>query len=79
MLLFGLGTVPMMLAVGLVGLKLQPVLRFRFQTLTPVAVLALALLLVLRGMSLGIPYLSPELSNGEVKCPACAAFDVGMR
>jgi sulfite exporter TauE/SafE len=71
MFLFGLGTVPVMLGVGLAGQKVQPALRFRFQKLVPACVVALGLLLVLRGMSLGIPYVSPDLSSGQVVCPAC--------
>jgi sulfite exporter TauE/SafE len=71
MLAFGLGTVPMMLGIGLTGRKLQPALRFRFQRFIPVSVAMLGLLLILRGMSLGIPYLSPDLSGGQAQCPAC--------
>jgi sulfite exporter TauE/SafE len=69
MLVFGLGTVPMMLGVGVAGLGIQPAIRFRWQKLVPACGIALGLLLVLRGMSLGIPYLSPDLSAGA--CPGC--------
>jgi len=71
MLAFGLGTVPMMLGIGLTGRKLQPALRFRLQRFIPASVALLGLLLILRGMSLGIPYLSPDLSGGRAQCPAC--------
>jgi sulfite exporter TauE/SafE len=57
---FGLGTVPMMLAIGLVGKKLQFTLRFKLQRLIPASLALVALLLILRGLSLGIPYLSPN-------------------
>ena len=66
MLAFGLGTLPMMLAVPLLGRKLN--LRFNFQRLIPFSVALIALLLILRGLSLGIPYLSPELSSGAPLC-----------
>jgi uncharacterized protein len=62
MFLFGLGTLPVMLGLGLAGKRLQTMFRFRLQKLIPVSVAVLALLLVMRGMSLGIPYLSPDLS-----------------
>lgn len=61
---FGLGTVPMMLGLGLVGPKLQFTLRFKLQRLIPASVAIVAVLLILRGLSLGIPYLSPDLAAG---------------
>lgn len=61
---FGLGTVPMMLGIGLIGQKLQFTLRFKLQRLIPASVAVVAVLLILRGLSLGIPYLSPELAAG---------------
>jgi sulfite exporter TauE/SafE len=66
---FGAGTVPMMLAIGLSG-KLVPFsLRLKLQKAIPVSVFLLALLLILRGMSLGIPYVSPVLSaHGSPMC-----------
>ena len=61
---FGIGTVPMMLAISLSG-KLVPVtLRLKLQKAIPVSVFLLGALLILRGMSLGIPYISPDLSAG---------------
>ncbi|HMJ89213.1 MAG TPA: sulfite exporter TauE/SafE family protein [Candidatus Acidoferrum sp.] len=66
MIAFGLGTLPVMLGLGLAGKGLQLKFRFRLQKLIPVSVAALALLLVMRGMSLGIPYLSPDLSASSV-------------
>jgi len=71
MLMFGLGTVPMMLSIGLIGKILRVGARLRIQRLIPVYVLILAVLLVLRGLSLGIPYLSPSLTNQGVHCAAC--------
>jgi len=61
---FGLGTVPMMLGIGLVGKKLQFTLRFKLQRLVPACLALVAVLLILRGLSLGIPYLSPDLAAG---------------
>ncbi len=62
---FGAGTLPMMLAISLSG-KLVPVsLRLKLTKAIPVSVFLLAALLILRGMSLGIPYISPELSTGS--------------
>ena len=72
MLVFGLGTLPMMLAIGLSGPSMMKYLhRFRLQPLVPVAVSLIALSLILRGLALGIPYISPGVSNGAIVCPAC--------
>ena len=70
MLAFGAGTVPMMLAISLSG-KLVPLsLRLKLLKAVPVAVFVLATLLILRGMSLGIPYISPDLSGANAGCCA---------
>ncbi len=68
MLAFGLGTVPMMLAIGLGGIRLQMALRLRFPRAIPACLIATGLLLICRGMALGIPYLSPAASGS---CPHC--------
>lgn len=69
MALFGLGTLPMMLALSLAGQKLQFALRFKLQRLIPASLLLVGCLLLLRGMDLGIPYLSPKISPaGVLKC-----------
>ena len=67
---FGLGTVPMMLAIGLSGKVLQVSLRRFLVRLVPVSVFLVASLLILRGLSLGIPYVSPDLS-GEAGGACC--------
>jgi sulfite exporter TauE/SafE len=65
---FGVGTVPMMLAISLSGKLVPPSLRLKLVKTIPVCVFLLATLLILRGMSLGIPYLSPDLSVSGADC-----------
>jgi sulfite exporter TauE/SafE len=65
---FGAGTLPMMLAVSLSGKLIPFSLRLKLQRAVPVSIFVLALLLIIRGMSLGIPYLSPDLVNGQICC-----------
>ncbi len=62
---FGLGTFPVMFAVSLSGGLLQSSFRHRFQKAIPVAVAVIAILFILRGMSLGIPYVSPDMSGDQ--------------
>ncbi len=63
MLLFGLGTTPIMLATSLFGQFLPQRIKHSIVRLLPIAGLALGTLLVLRGMSLGIPYISPKVES----------------
>jgi sulfite exporter TauE/SafE len=65
---FGAGTVPMLLGITLTGQLVPLTLRLRLRKAIPVSVFLLAAILVLRGMSLGIPYLSPDLSGGSASC-----------
>lgn len=62
MLVFGLGTVPMMLGLGLAGGALPAPLRLRLQRAIPYCLALVGVLLILRGLALGIPYLSPNLA-----------------
>ncbi len=59
---FGLGTVPAMLGVSLAARLITPEWRIRMQRAVPGALAVLAVLFILRGLSLGIPYISPDLS-----------------
>ena len=65
---FGAGTVPMMLAISLSGKLVHPALRLKLAKTIPVCVFLLATLLILRGMSLGIPYVSPSMSASSASC-----------
>lgn len=71
MALFGVGTIPMMLAISLSGSLVPIGVRLRLMKAVPVAVGLLAALLILRGMSLGIPYVSPNLSGGPSGAACC--------
>lgn len=68
MAMFGLGTIPMMFMLSLVGVFLQQKYRLWLQRLTPFVIGIFAILLILRGLNLGIPFLSPVLEDTvEVK------------
>ena len=64
---FGLGTSPMLVAISLSGKMLPLGLRNKLHRAIPVGVCLLAGLLILRGLSLGIPYLSPDLTSGRAQ------------
>lgn len=67
MTLFGLGTIPMLLAISLAGNIMSLAVRNRINKLIPVLVVVVGILFVLRGLSLGIPYLSPPKQKIEQK------------
>ncbi len=62
MLLFGLGTFPFMFAVVFLGNFMTAALRTRILRIIPVLMILLGSLFILRGLELGIPYISP---NGD--------------
>lgn len=70
MAMFGLGTLPMMLAASVVGPRLLFATRLRFQAVVPWVVACAGLLLVLRGLALGIPWISPAVGAGG-SCAVC--------
>ena len=65
---FGLGTLPTMLGISLSGKLFPLALRLKLRRAIPLGVCLLAGLLILRGLALGIPYLSPDLSCGASGC-----------
>ncbi|MFN8135063.1 MAG: sulfite exporter TauE/SafE family protein [Bacteroidales bacterium] len=60
MALFGAGTIPVMLAVSLAGSMISLKLRIFIHKLSPYVIVLLGVLFILRGLSLGIPYISPK-------------------
>jgi sulfite exporter TauE/SafE len=65
MLFFGLGTFPMMFATVLMGNYLNQSLRQKIYKVVPALLFFMAVLLILRGMNLGIPFISPELHSAH--------------
>lgn len=60
MVLFGLGTIPMMILISLAGNMIGSKLRAGMRKVVPYFVVLLGILFILRGLSLGIPYISPK-------------------
>jgi len=71
MALFGLGTWPMMLGLHFAGQRLPLPPRLSLGTITRSAVLLMAVLLILRGLELGIPFVSPVLSTASTANLRC--------
>ncbi len=83
MLLFGLGTIPMLALVSMMGNLMGTALRKRLNKMVPFVVVFIGLLFILRGLSLGIPYLSPpsqklqpHLQGEQIQTPATDSLHV---
>jgi len=65
MFLFGLGTFPLMFVLSLSGKFIQPKIRHFFSRSVPYAATFMALLFILRGLNLGIPFVSPAMAHNQ--------------
>ena len=63
MMMFGFGTVPAMFVASVFGKYINIGIRTKLRAATPYLAILLAIIFILRGMNLGIPYLSPKLTS----------------
>ena len=72
MILFGFGTIPLMTSAIYLGKFLNQTIKQRIQKAIPVFVVIIGVLFILRGLGLGIPYLSPapvvEMATSAIEC-----------
>ncbi|MUU78189.1 sulfite exporter TauE/SafE family protein [Winogradskyella endarachnes] len=72
MVLFGLGTIPLMTTAIYLGKFLNSTIKQRIQKAIPVFVVVIGFLFILRGLGLGIPYISPapivETASSAMEC-----------
>ena len=72
MVLFGLGTIPLMTAAVYLGKFLNIRVKQKIQKAIPVFVIIIGVLFILRGLGLGIPYISPapmvDTVTGNMNC-----------
>lgn len=66
MAVFGLGTIPLMTTAIYLGNFINLNIRSKIRKAVPVFVILIGLLFILRGMGLGIPYLSPMEITPEI-------------
>lgn len=65
MVAFGAGTTPMLVAITLLKSKVAFLAQNRWRAYTPYLMLFFGLLFMVRGMNLGIPYLSPKIEMAQ--------------
>ena len=72
MLAFGIGTIPLMTVTIYISRFLSGKVRNYIQRIIPIFVIIIGILFILRGLGLGIPYISPapigETATGTIEC-----------
>ena len=71
MMMFGLGTLPAMMAISYLGTSLSFNVRMTLRKAVPYGIALMALVLILRGMNLGIPFISPVLRSAPGAAVEC--------
>lgn len=66
MVFFGIGTIPLLMTVAYAQHLISISLRNRIQKLIPVIAVCIGILFILRGLGLGIPYVSPANTHLRV-------------
>jgi len=75
MFAFGLGTMPMMAGVMVFGRRISLHHRQVINKTIPYMVSVMACILILRGLNLGIPYVSPKMGESIRTIPTCHGED----
>ena len=68
---FGLGTIPVMAGLMSFGHWISPAVRQKINRAVPYFVGVMAVMLILRGLNLGIPYLSPHMDKEATEASCC--------
>jgi sulfite exporter TauE/SafE len=71
MLFFGLGTFPAMFITVVMGNYINQSIRLKLRKAVPALLFVMATLLILRGMELGIPFVSPAFAHGNAGAVSC--------
>lgn len=68
---FGLGTLPALFSISIIRDRISLKLRKKMTAVLPFFIAAMGILLVLRGMNLDIPYISPAVDTGSKEINCC--------
>jgi sulfite exporter TauE/SafE len=71
MAVFGLGTIPTMLSISLISNSISVGVRNKIRKAVPVFIVVMAVLLILRGLNLDIPYISPKMDKADSTKHTC--------
>jgi len=78
MAFFGMGTVPMMWSIAFFGNYINLGIRQKIRKAYPYLAMMMACLLILRGMGLGIPYVSPRVIAEKQEINCCPRPEVSL-
>ncbi len=68
---FGAGTLPLMMVLSVAGNAISFSVRRKIKKAVPYIMTVMAFILILRGMNLGIPFISPVLANAPAEVINC--------
>ncbi len=71
MMVFGMGTLPFMFAISHTSHLITSNTRTKIRKVMPLMIGLMAILLVLRGLNLGIKYISPSLTEEKIVSTTC--------
>lgn len=71
MAMFGAGTLPAMMLVAYAGQAMKYEARLLMRKAVPFFVLGMGVLLILRGLNLGVPFISPQLPDAAGQAVIC--------
>lgn len=71
MIFFGIGTFPAMMTLSLFRFSIHSKSRAFIKRLTPLVMAIMGLMLIARGLNLGVPYLSPQIQSSAAKKAIC--------
>ena len=71
MVLFGLGTIPLMFVAVLFGSVISVNARNTILKFIPVITIVIGVFFILRGMELGIPFISPPAESLDIQAKSC--------
>lgn len=71
MFIFGMGTAPALIVLTVLKNKMSFQLRRKLKPVSLILSISIGLLLVVRGLNLGIPYVSPEVTKGNTVHNCC--------
>jgi sulfite exporter TauE/SafE len=78
MIFFGLGTMPAMFFTAIFGSWIKQPVRTRIRKWYPALMVIMATLLILRGLNLGIPLVSPKLNISGSSVVDCHTDDLSQ-
>jgi hypothetical protein len=70
--MFGAGTLPTMMFVAYSGQIIKPAIRNLFKKSVPFVIVIIGVMLILRGLNLGILFISPRLPDAAAQAVSCS-------